>query len=222
MQQFEINAEPRRDVGKGASRRLRRTGRVPGIIYGSNLDAAPITVDHNRLMHQLENEAFYSHILTLTLGSETGKVILKDLQRHPFRPSILHIDFQRVSESEELTMRIPIHFLNEDICIGVKTGGGIISHIMSDLEITCLPKDLPEYITVDLTNLNVNESIHISDLKFPEGVKCTLLAHGGDPNQAVASVHIPKLAEVEAEAVGEVGVEAAAAEEPTTPLAPAD
>ena len=209
MQLFEINAEPRHDVGKGASRRLRKSGKVPGIIYGAHLEVATICVDQNKLLNQLENEAFYSHILTLNLGAESGKVVLKDLQRHPYKLAILHVDFQRVSETEELTMRIPIHFINEGICVGVKTGGGVVSHIMSDLEITCLPKHLPEYIQVDLANVNVGESIHLGDLNLPEGVRCTLLVHGGDPHQAVASVHIPRAAEVETTA--EPGAEAVAA-----------
>ncbi|TAJ92511.1 MAG: 50S ribosomal protein L25/general stress protein Ctc [Gammaproteobacteria bacterium] len=211
MQLFEINAEPRQDVGKGASRRLRKSGKVPGILYGAHQEAALISVDQNKLLHQLDNEAFYSHILTLTLGAESGKVVLKDLQRHPYKLAILHVDFQRVSETEELTMRIPIHFINEGICVGVKTGGGVVSHILSDIEITCLPKHLPEYIEVDLTDVNVGESVHLGDLKLPDGVRCTLLVHGGDPHQAVASVHIPRAAEVET--VAEPGVEAAAAPE---------
>lgn len=217
MQLFEINAEPRHDVGKGASRRLRKSGKVPGIIYGAHQEAATICVDQNKLLHQLENEAFYSHILTLNLGAESGKVVLKDLQRHPYKLAILHVDFQRVSETEELTMRIPIHFINEDVCAAIKTGGGVVSHIMSDIEITCLPKHLPEYIVVDLANVNLGESIHLGDLILPEGVRCTLLVHGGDSHQAVASVHLPRAAEVETAA--EPGAETAAA--PAAGAAPA-
>lgn len=217
MQLFEINAEPRHDVGKGASRRLRKSGKVPGIIYGAHQEAATICVDQNKLLHQLENEAFYSHILTLNLGAESGKVVLKDLQRHPYKLAILHVDFQRVSETEELTMRIPIHFINEDVCAAIKTGGGVVSHIMSDIEITCLPKHLPEYIVVDLANVNLGESIHLGDLILPEGVRCTLLVHGGDSHQAVASVHLPRAAEVETAA--EPGAEVAAA--PAAGAAPA-
>jgi large subunit ribosomal protein L25 len=171
MNQFEINAEPRADVGRGASRRLRRTGKIPGILYGARQEATRISLDHDDLIHHLEREAFYSHILTLHLGNEKQKVVLKDLQRHPCKPRILHIDFLRVSETEKLTMRIPLHFLNEDKCIGVKTGGGVVSHHLTELEIICLPKDLPEFIEIDLAEVNVGQIIHISDVKLPQGVE---------------------------------------------------
>ena len=127
MDQFELAAEPREDVGRGASRRLRRTGKLPGIVYGADQGATAITLDHDDVVHHIEHEAFYSHILTLKIGKETQKVVLKDMQRHPFKPRILHIDLQRVSETEELTMRVPLHFINEEKCIGVKQGGGVIS-----------------------------------------------------------------------------------------------
>ena len=211
MQSFELNAEPRTDVGKGASRRLRRTGKVPGILYGADKETTMISLVHNDLMHQLEHEAFFSHILTIKLNGGSEKVVLKDLQRHPYKASLLHIDFQRVSESEELTMRIPLHFLNEDKCPGVKTGGGVISHIMTELEISCLPKDLPEYIEVDLINLELDDSIHLGDLKVPEGVVITALQHGGDASLPVVSVHVPRVIEEPVEApVVEAGAEAAA------------
>ncbi len=206
MKEFELTAEPREDVGKGASRRLRRTGKVPGIVYGADKEAASITLDHDDVTHHLEQEAFYSHILTLKLGKEKQKVVLKDLQRHPFKPRILHVDLQRVSETEKLTMRIPLHFINEDKCIGVKTGGGVISHIMTEIEVSCLPKDLPEFIEVDMAEVSLNQTIHLGDLKLPDGVESYVLTHGGDPSQSVVSVHIPKIIVEEEEVVAAEGL----------------
>ena len=220
MEQFEIIAEPREDMGKGASRRLRREGKVPGVVYGAQKDANSIMMSQNEIMHHLENEAFYSHILTLQVGKKKEKVVLKDLQRHPYKAAVLHVDLQRVDENEKLTMRVPLHFINETICIGVKEGGGVVSHVMTDLEIICLPKDLPEYIEVDLAEVNVGESIHLSDLKMPEGTEIAVLMHGGEAVQTVATVHIPKVVievedefaeEAEAEAEAEEGTEEATA-----------
>ena len=211
METFEIIAEPREDMGKGASRRLRREGKVPGIVYGANKDAASIVVKQNEIMHHLEDEAFYSHILTLQVGKAKEKVVLKDLQRHPYKPVVLHLDLLRVDENETLTMRVPLHFINEDICIGVKQDGGVVSHVITDLEIVCLPKDLPEYIEVDVAEVNVGEGIHLSDLKLPEGSEIAALLHGGDASQIVATVHIPKVVvEIEDELVDEAGEEAEA------------
>jgi len=219
MEQFEIIAEPREDMGKGASRRLRREGKIPGVVYGAEKDATSIMMSQNEIMHHLENEAFYSHILTLRVGKKKEKVVLKDLQRHPYKAAVLHVDLQRVDENEKLTMRVPLHFINENICIGVKQDGGVVSHVMTDLEISCLPKDLPEYIEVDLAEVNVGEGIHLSDLKMPEGVEIAALIHGGDAAQTVATVHIPKVViEVEDELVDEAEAEAeadAGAEEAT-------
>jgi|AP95_1055475.scaffolds.fasta_scaffold89580_1 large subunit ribosomal protein L25 len=213
METFEIIAEPREDMGKGASRRLRREGMVPGVVYGGNKDAASIMVNQNEIMRHLEDEAFYSHILTLQVGKSKEKVVLKDLQRHPYKPVVLHLDLLRVDENEKLTMRVPLHFINEDKCIGVKQGGGVVSHVITDLEIICLPKDLPEYIEVDMAEVNIGEGIHLTDLKLPEGSEIAALLHGGDAAQIVATVHIPKVVvEVEDELVDEVEVEAGDAE----------
>ncbi len=214
METFEIIAEPREDMGKGASRRLRREAKVPGIVYGAKKDAASIMVKQNEIMHHLEDEAFYSHILTLQVGKAKEKVVLKDLQRHPYKPVVLHLDLLRVDENETLTMRVPLHFLNEDKCIGVKQGGGVVSHVMTDLEIVCLPKDLPEYIEVDMAEIDLGEGIHLTDLKLPEGSEIAALLHGGDAAQIVATVHIPKvIVEVEDELVDEAGEEVEAGEE---------
>lgn len=211
MNKFEIAAEPRANKGKGASRRLRRMGKVPGILYGARQDAIAITLDHDDLYHHLEHEAFYSHILTLNIGGAAQRVVLKDLQRHPYKPVIQHIDLLRVSETEKLTMRIPIHFLSEDKCIGVKQGGAVISHIMTEVEVRCLPADLPEAIEVDLAAADVGTTIHLEDLVMPKGVENYALAHGGDPNAPVVTVHIPRvIAEEVAEAPAEGALEGAA------------
>ena len=197
MELYSLNAEPRDDVGKGASRRLRKSGKVPGIVYGAKKDALSILLNHDEVIHQLENEAFYSHILTINIGKDAEKVVLKDLQRHPHKPSIIHIDFQRIDEKQKLTMRVPLHFINEDQCVGVKTGGGVIGHIMTELEISCLPKDLPEYIDVDMKEIDVGDTVILSDLQMPEGVEIYALTHGGDASMPVASVNIPKEIEEE-------------------------
>ena len=209
MQQFEIIAEPRTDVGKGASRRLRRSGKLPGIIYGTDKEAMSIALDHNVLSHQLENEAFYSHILSLKVGNEEVKAVLKDLQRHPYKPNIMHVDFLRVSETEKITMRVPIHFINETQCVGVKQEGGVISHIMTELEIICLPRDLPEYIEVDMLNIKLGDAVHLGDLTLPAGVEIYALTHGGDRDRPIASVHVQRA--VEEEVVAAEGAEEAVA-----------
>lgn len=220
MQSFEITAEPRENVGKGASRRLRKTGKVPGIVYGTGKEAAMISLDQNTLGHQLENEAFYSHILTLNVGKASDQVVLKDLQRHPYKRQILHVDFQRIDAKEKLTMRVPLHFINESVCPGVKDDGGVVSHIMTDLEISCLPKDLPEYIDVDLAEVNLNETVHLSDLVLPEGIEIYALTHGGDETRPVASVHLPRAEEVDE--VEEEPIEGIEIEEAVEGEAPAE
>ena len=194
MNVFELTAEARDLQGKGASRRLRRAGKIPAIVYGGDKDPAAIQVDHNDVLRRTEHEAFYSHILTLNLPAGAERVVLKDMQRHPYRPLVLHMDFQRINENEELTMRVPIHFINEENCIGVKQGGGVISHMMSDVEVMCLPRNLPEYVTVDLTNMNVGDTLHLADLAMPEGVRAAVLVHHGDASQPVVSVHAPRVA----------------------------
>ncbi len=192
MKQFELIADKRGDVGKGASRRLRHAGKLPGIVYGADKEALMISLAHNEVMHHLEHEAFYSHILTLKIGKQTERVVLKDLQRHPYKRAVLHIDLLRVREQETLTMRVPLHFINEEKSLGVKQDGGIINHLMTEIEIVCLPKDLPEYIEVDLINVSLNETLHLSDLKLPDGIQIYSLLHGGDDSIPVASIHTPK------------------------------
>jgi large subunit ribosomal protein L25 len=218
MSNFEIVAETRDAKGKGASRRLRRDGKVPAILYGARSEPVAIQLAHNDMLLKSENEAFYSTVLTLKLDGSAEKVVIKDMQRHAYKPTIVHLDFQRVDESEELTMRVPIHFTNEDRCVGVKTGGGLLSHMLTELEITCLPKDLPEYIEVDVGSLELGDAVHLGDVTMPEGVAITALSHGGDASRPVVSVQIPKLVvedlEEEAEAAeGLEGLELAEGEE---------
>lgn len=193
---FEVTAEPRSMQGKSASRRLRRTGKVPAILYGAGKDPASIQLDHNEMLLHTEHEAFYSHILSLkfTNGAEE-KVVLKAMQRHPVRPLILHVDFLRINEAEELTLRVPLHFVNEEAAPAVKTNGGIVSHHMSDIEVMCLPKDLPEYIEVDLMDVAIGDTVHLSELKLPAGVRIASIVHGGDPMQPVVSINAPKAAD---------------------------
>ena len=188
---FNITAESRQDVGKGASRRLRHAGKVPGILYGSGKDPVAFTVVHDDLMHHLEHEAFYSHILTVTLDGKAEKAVLKDLQRHPAKPKILHVDFLRVGAKDVIHMQVPVHFINEDSSVGVKAGG-LVSHLMTTVEITCKAGDLPEYLEVDLANLDVGSSLHLSDIELPKGVTITALTHGPDHDLPVVSINAPK------------------------------
>lgn len=204
---FELVAEPRNDQGKGASRRLRHTGKVPAVIYGGGKDAQSLTLDHNALLRHLEHEAFYSHILTVKIGTEEAKAVLRDLHRHPSKPRILHLDLQRVSPMEKIRMRVPLHFTNADIAPGVKQGGGIVSHLMSDIEIVCLGKDLPEFIGVDLAEVKLNETVHLSDLKLPQGVA---LAHGAERARPVVNIHMPRVAVEPEVVVAPTAVEATA------------
>jgi len=199
---FEINAQTRADAGKGASRRLRGTGMVPGILYGAHKDPAMISVVHNELVQHLENEAFYSHILTLKLDGTAQSVVLKDLQRHPAKPFVTHVDFQRISAEEKIRMHVPLHFINKNICAGIKMGG-VATHNLNDIEIICLPRDLPEFIEVDMVHLEIGQSIHIGELVMPKGVE---LVHTLDLHAPVVSVHGARSEEEEEGAVaGEVG-----------------
>ncbi|MDT8398016.1 MAG: 50S ribosomal protein L25/general stress protein Ctc [Pseudomonadales bacterium] len=178
---FVLNAQLRADVGKGASRRLRKhAGEIPAIIYGEGKAPVSITLAHKDILHAVQNETFFSHLITLDLGKTKENVIIKDLQRHPARPLILHADFLRVSADHEITVKVPLHFLNQESCVGVKLGGGQIHHLITELEISCLPKDLPEYIEVDMQELKVGDNLHISNLALPKGVSSIDLNHGND------------------------------------------
>jgi len=203
---IELSAIFRKAQGTGASRRLRKTGRVPGIVYGG-VEPTLIDLDHNNLYHSLRKEAFHASILTLDLDGKKEQVLLRDFQMHPFRQQVQHIDFQRVEKNKKIHMKVPLHFINADIAPGVKLNGGIISHVMNDLNIACLPADLPEFIEVDLSTLALNHSIHVSDLKLPKGIEAAGI-HIGDA--VVATVQVPRGA-IEAEAVAAAEAAAAAA-----------
>ncbi|MGB0955540.1 MAG: 50S ribosomal protein L25/general stress protein Ctc [Panacagrimonas sp.] len=191
-QEFVVMAEPRTVQGTGASRRLRHAGKVPAIVYGAKKDPEMITLDHNELWKNLKHEAFYSNVLTLKVGESSQDVVLKDLHRHPVREQVLHVDLQRVQSDVALRMRIPLHFKGEDIAPGVKTGGGMLEHLMNDVEVECLPKHLPQFIEVDVTQMQVGESIHLSQLSIPEGVSLIELKHDNDA--AVVAIHLPRAA----------------------------
>lgn len=205
--QFEITAYARTGEGRGASRRLRRSGRAPAIVYGGSTPPLPVELDHNALFHALRNEAFHASILTMNMeGGGASKVLLRDVQMHPFKNEILHVDFQRVDENRRIQMRVPLHFAKGEGSPAVKVSGAMISHVTTEVEVSCLPKDLPEFIEVDLSEMTTQRALHVSDLKLPEGV--SVVRHGKfDP--VVAAAVVPK---GQADATAEEGaaVEAAA------------
>ncbi|QIB66563.1 50S ribosomal protein L25/general stress protein Ctc [Kineobactrum salinum] len=191
--QFELYAEVREDLGKGASRRLRRLGdRVPAIIYGGSKDPQPLSLIRKDLEKALENEAFFSHVLAINVAGKKEKAILRDLQRHPARNSVTHADFLRVDEKSAIKVHVPIHFLNEKTCHGVKVQGGMIQHQATDIEVLCLPSDIPEYIEVDMAELKTGDIVHLSEITLPKGVTSVALSLGEDHDLAVASVVAPK------------------------------
>jgi large subunit ribosomal protein L25 len=185
---IEINASPRGLQGTGASRRLRRDGKVPGVVYGGGKDATSIEMDHNDLFHKMKHEAFHASILDMTLGAEKLQVLLRDYQMHPFKNVINHVDFQRVAADREIHMRVPLHFKGEENSPGVKQQGGLVSHIINELEVACLPKDLPEFIEVDLSQLSAGHSLHVSDIKLPTGVRALIINKGENPTVATVVV----------------------------------
>ena len=210
--EFLLNAEIRSDAGKGASRRLRRLqDRVPGILYGGEAEPQMISVELRELKKALENEAFYSHILTLKVDGKDVQAVLRDLQRHPAKGVPTHADFLRVDKTHKITMNVPLHFINEAGSIGVKKQGGEIQHNISEVEVSCLPQDLPEFIEVDMADVELNAIVHLSDLKLPKGVELTQLALGDDHDQPVAAIHAPKVRASESD--DEEGGEEAASEE---------
>jgi large subunit ribosomal protein L25 len=204
--QFEFTAFPRATEGRGASRRLRRSGRAPGIVYGGTVAPQPVELDHNALFHALRNEAFHASILTMKLDGAATKVLLRDVQMHPFRNEILHVDFQRVDENRKISMRVPLHFVHGEVSPAFKLSGAIISHVTNEVEVSCLPKHLPEFIEVDLSELTTQHAFHVSALKLPEGV--AIVKHGKlDP--VVASAVVPR-AQTETEEAAAATTEAAA------------
>lgn len=211
---IEIKAEPRSLQGTGASRRLRRESKVPGILYGAGKDAQPIQLDHKDLYFKLRTEAFHSSILDMEIGAEKLQVLLRDYQMHPFKLQVLHADFQRVAADRKIHMKIPLHFVNGDIAPGVKVAGGAVQHIANELDITCLPKDLPEFIEVDLKDLNAGHSIHVSGLKLPAGVESVALSKGDDIT--VATIVMTRAMTAEEEAAELAAPTPSAADVPTT------
>lgn len=208
MASIEFTAFPRKGEGRGASRRLRHAGKAPGIVYGAGVEPTPIELDHNALIHALKNEAFHASILSMKLDGTAHKVLLRDVQMHPFRAQVLHVDFQRIDENKKIHMKVPLHYVNETLSPAVKLGGAIVSHIANDLDISCLPKDLPEFIEVDLSAIEPGKSVHVSEIRLPPGV--VALTHGKDP--VIASAMVPKAhAETEEAPVAEAAAAAAPA-----------
>ncbi len=175
-----INASKREAQGTGASRRLRRAGRVPGIVYGGGRDAQAVDLDHKELFFALKNEAFHSSVLDMNLDGAKETVLLRDFQMHPYKPLVLHVDFQRVDATHKVHLKVPLHFVNADVAPGVKLGGGVVNHILTEVDVICLPDALPEFIEVDLGKMEAGQSLHLSDLKLPAGVELSALARGDD------------------------------------------
>ena len=187
--ELTLNASARAVLGKGASRRLRRhNGEIPAIVYGGKKKPQSLSLIHKDVVKALENEAHYSQVINLNIDGKTESVVLKDLQRHPSKAILLHMDFLRISKATKLTLKVPLQFVNEDMCIGVKQEGGIFSRAMSDLEIQCLPADLPEFLKVDVAMLKLGETLHMSDISLPKGVESVALSYGADYDQPIASV----------------------------------
>lgn len=208
---FELQGQAREGFRRNASRKLRREGRIPAIVYGAGKAPQAISLDHDDVTHQMGQEAFYTSILSLVVDSDTQAVVVKEVQRHPARPHVLHLDFQRIVEDEEITMHVPIHFIGEAAAKGVKEQGGVVERLVADIEISCLPKHLPAYLEVDLSAMELNDVLHLSDIKLPEGVESVALAHESDP--PVVAISPPR--REEEEVVAEEGEEVAAGEVPT-------
>jgi large subunit ribosomal protein L25 len=203
---FEFVAENRDLSGKSAARAVRRNGNIPAVVYGGEAAPQSIFLEHNEVINHLEHEAVYSHVLELKIDGKTEKAILKDIQRHPAKAQILHMDFMRVDEAQALKVNVPLHFINEDTCLGVKAGG-VVTHSMVDVEISCLPSLLPEYIEVDLAEINIGDSVHLTDIKVPEGIDILVLAQEGDHDLVVAQVMKTKVVVEEDEEVSDDGDE---------------
>ncbi len=190
---MEVIAFPRNEQGSGASRRLRRAGQTPGIIYGGTESPVNIALDHNALFHALKKEAFHSSILDMKVGDKTEKVVLRDFQMHAYKQLVLHADFQRVDPNQKIHVKVPLHFVNADVSPAVKLASAVISHVLAELDVTCLPKDLPEFIEVDLSGMTENASFHVSDLKLPAGVTAV---HAKE-NPTIATATVPRGAKAE-------------------------
>ena len=213
MANIEISARKREAQGTGPARRLRRLGRVPGIVYGGEQGAVNIDLDHKDLYLNLRNERFHASILTLALDGSKEQVLLRSVSMHPYRPQVEHVDFQRVQKDRKLHMKVPMHFTNAEKSPGVKDQGGVVSHVLNEIDITCFPDDLPEFIEVDLGGLSVGNSVHARDLKLPKGVE---LAIGKAENPVVATVVVPQLVTEEEEEAAAAAAAVAPSEIPTT------
>ena len=187
---FELEIDSRDDLGTGHSRRLRRQGKVPAVLYGGGKAPASVALDHIKLLHQMENEAFYTSILTLNMGKETQAVVIKDVQHHPSKRRVLHVDFQRILEDEKITLIVPIHYSGQETAIGVKEQGGEVAILVSDAEVSCLPKDLPEFLEVDISELELNQRMGFSDISAPEGVE--ILALANDQDHSIVTINPPR------------------------------
>lgn len=197
---FNLDAEVRSDLGKGASRRLRREDKVPAILYGAGKDPVSITLAHNKVIQAQEFEAFYNHVISINIAGESVDALVKDMQRHPYKPKVTHIDFLRVDKNKEISTNVPLHFINEEKAESIKTDGGHAEHHMNDVEITCLPGALPEFIEVDLQAVELGQTVHLSDIVVPEGVTLVELAKGEDHDLAVATIKAAKGVSEEEEA----------------------
>ena len=220
---FDLIAEIREDQGKGASRRLRHEGKVPAIIYGAGRPPRALAFDQNRVIQQLENESFYSSVLNIQVRGKNQAAILKDVQRHPAKPQIMHMDFQRIVEDEEIKMLVPIHFKGEDVAPGVKQAGGKVQHMITEVEVVCLPKHLPEFLDIDVSELELDEMLKLSDIPLPEGVSIPALAQGEEADRGVVSIHVIKEVVIEEEVEEEEGAEVpVVGEEPAEDEEPGD
>src|SRR6056300_1092868 len=190
---FELDCTVRTDLGKGASRRLRRLeGNIPAVLYGGEADPISLTIPHKDIIKATSNEAFFSHVITLNVGKKKEKAVIKALQRHPAKPFILHADFLRIDEKQAINVKVPLHFINEEKCVGVKIGSGSIRKTLNEIEVSCLPGNLPEYIEVDMLEVDLGTTVHLSDITLPEGVSSVALSHGEDSDLSVAQVVAPR------------------------------
>ena len=199
---IEFTAFPRTLQGTGASRRMRGAGKVPGILYGADQPAQPIELDHHALFRHLKMEAFHASVLDMTLEGNQQQVLLRDVQMHPFRPLVLHVDFQRVDKNKKIHMKVPLHFINAEICPGVKVGGGVVNHVMNEIDIQCLPDDLPEFVVINLEQLELGHSMRLNEVPLPTGVE--VIARLKKENPAIVSVQVPKAIVIEEEVAAPV------------------
>jgi len=196
---FVLQADIRDDQGKGASRRLRRLGKVPAVVYGAGRPARAVVLDHNEVKKALALEAFYSSVVKIRVGERQQDCILKDVQRHPSKAVILHLDFQRIVAGEKIRVNVPLHLKGESLAPGVKLGGGVVSHMMNEIEVSCLPADLPEFLELDISAMDLEDALHLSDIPLPKGVEIVALQYGEDHDQPVVAIHRPRVEKLDDE-----------------------